>query len=125
MKLLSIHLRKLFILAVLAGVFSIGSATSYACMDYIGNSEDGSPVFISCGSSTGNYLINYDAEGVFIMTGPDIDQYCNSCGSCYTACLGGVAGVIAANCRLPRPQERVPFASWKSKRHGPNQGIVY
>lgn len=94
-------------------------------MDYIGNSEDGSPVFISCGSSTGNYLINYDAEGVFIMTGPDIDQYCNSCGSCHTACLGGVAGVIAANCRPPRPPERIPFASWKGKTSRPNQGIVY
>src|SRR5438552_18112770 len=78
---------------VLSVVLCLRSVTVYACLDYVGNLSDGSPVFFSCGSSAGNYALNPDADGVFTYWDPDIDTYCNSCGSCYTACLSGISGV--------------------------------
>ena len=119
-------LKKLFVLAVFSTVLIIGSGKTYACMDFIGTLSDGTPVFISCGSSAGNYAMNIDAEGILWESGAEIDQYCNSCGSCYTACLGGIAGVIAANCQ-PRTQMRnLPvLGPWKMDKSAPNRDFVY
>ena len=100
---------KKFLLVTFASVIlSLSSSAVYACIDYIGNMSDGTPVFISCGSSFGNYAFYNDSELGFVTEqASDINEYCNSCGSCFTGCLGGIAGVA----RLTRTRLRAKVAS--------------
>lgn len=79
--------RKLLLIAIAWALVCVSSSAVYACIDSLGL-IGGRQVFVSCGSSAGNYTVSC-AEGggdCVIDTGPEFqalaDAWCGSPWSC-------------------------------------------
>lgn len=103
----SVHqrIRKFWLVPGAALLLSICAGSVYACIDYLGSPVPGATVWISCGSSSGNYVFSCHGgscssacdpavPGTCQVTQEQIDAHCNSPQSCQNSTIRPEEGPV-------------------------------